>query len=80
MTASARHNPDVEPERPGYCVYRPQDGLFLMPNWAWGTSADRAHVVVYATLVEAARAASIFAGVVATVPRHNGYCVEWSYP
>lgn len=80
MTASARHNPDVEPERPGYCVYRPQDGAWLADGWAWVGLPQRAAIRVYASLEEAARVASVYSAVVTTVPRHNGYCVEWETP
>jgi hypothetical protein len=77
------HNPDVEAQRPGFCLYDDHPGVFLtsfrvMPSGrivtSWSTVAAEARV--FATLEEA-KAISAAGGEVVTVPRWNGHTREW---
>lgn len=77
MTALARrhHNPDVEPERPGYSVR--QDKL----GWWWtdqGWAKSYKLAKVYARIEDARRASTVLHGTIVTgVPRFNGHVIEW---
>jgi len=86
MNAIARerqyHNPLVEQQRRGFCVYNPKapthvfvqyygPGCYL-PIWGEPKTAK-----VYDTWTAANAAATMLGGVVTTVPRHNGHGREW---
>jgi hypothetical protein len=75
-------NPLVETQRPGFCVRSPwpdEDGKVReMWSSAKGWSTDRTKAAVYEYRYNASSVARISSGQVTTVPRHNGYTVEWT--
>ena len=87
---AAHHNPDVEAQRPGYCVVSRLEDLFLSDG-----ADDRLGLVMWRgarftwcrpggpvkvgmSHSEAAAAAERAGGEVTTVPRFNGHHREWS--
>lgn len=71
-------NPDVEEQRSGYCVLRPDGMEFYLNDSTWAGTAKRKDFKVYIFLADAHRVATMYAGVATTVPRFNGHCLEWS--
>lgn len=75
-------NPLVEAQRPGFCVramWPNEDGKVCeMWSSARGWAEDRTKAAVYEYRYNASSTARIVSGQVTTVPRHNGYCVEWT--
>ena len=76
------HNPDVQPQRQGWCVYHEATRRFLAaePEFGkpleWGTAKD-AHVFLNGT--SAAYQVSVQRGcVLTTAPRWDGHCWSWS--
>jgi hypothetical protein len=92
VTRQPHHNPDVETQAPGYCVFLPGPGLFLVHHKvkAKVTIIRKGMIIeewlggpsqapkVYPTRAGADAAAELWKGVVTTVPRHNGYTKEWT--
>lgn len=68
------HNPEVEAQRPGWCVYSETSGQFLAGFPRWGTARD---AKVFATLSSARYQALVLGCVVTSVPRFNGHAHEW---
>jgi hypothetical protein len=86
-------NPLVETQRPGWCVLeeRAQEGRDASRTWVvmagttkggrrvFSLHADRSSALVYFDLdLAKADATEVGEGIVTTIPRHNGHCVEWS--
>jgi hypothetical protein len=75
-------NPLVEPVREGFCVRSAwpnvEGGIVEMWNAAVGWTEDRTKAWIFSGVHSARTVARISSGVITTVPRHNGYCVEWT--
>jgi hypothetical protein len=75
-------NPLVEPVREGVCVRAPwpnvEGGIVEMWHAAVGWTEDRTKAWIFPSAYSARAVARISSGVITTVPRHNGYCVEWT--
>lgn len=87
MTAQY-HNPEVQSDRPGFCVIdqrgrfacEPKDGTgdeLMVLGLYVGWCGPKGKVRVWASLASAISAAERLHGRVTTVPRFNGYCLEW---
>ncbi len=79
VTAAARrpvlpHNPEVEAQRPGWCVYSETTGRFLAGFPRWGRARD---AKVFPTESVARYQALVLGCVVTSVPRFNGHTHEW---
>jgi hypothetical protein len=75
LAPSTRFNPDIEPEIPG-CAVRHDVG-----GWWWGEKGwvkDHRKARRHQSIESARYTARMLAGAtVTTIPRFNGYCVEW---
>lgn len=83
------HNPDVQPQRPGYSVCIEPARLFLCDakdatngghhgiGWAYGLTTCRGKVTVWESRGAAQVAADRVGGAVVTVPRWNGHVWVW---
>ena len=83
------HNPAVELQRHGFCVVDPATdrfacdpddathGFSMGAGWHVGWCGPRGKVTVWADKGAAQYVATRLKGQVATVPRCNGWCVEW---
>lgn len=70
------HNPLVEAARPGYCVHHADNGWWWHSSKGW--VEGRQNATVFSDKAAATRAVKMIGGSeLTTVPRHNGYCVEW---
>ena len=82
-------NPDVQAQREGYCVHDEATDMFACAVGdtvgpitmnriaSVGWCGPRGPVTVWASLASAISAAERLHGRVTTVPRFNGYCLEW---
>ena len=82
-------NPDVQAQREGYCVHDEATDMFacaiadtvgpitMNRITSVGWCGPRGPVTVWASLAAASSVAVSLKAKVVTVPRHNGYCVEW---
>lgn len=89
MNAAAHHNPEVEAQRPGYCVVSTTADLFLSDDpddthglvmWRGGRYTwckPGGPVRIWMWHSEASAAAKLAGGEVVTVPRFNGHHREW---
>ncbi len=82
---NAPHNPDVEAQRQGWCVmreFRDDAGCLTRRLWLVGINTwqrDRTKALVFGLFIDAKdKAAKNPGSVVTTVPRFNGYVVEWT--
>lgn len=74
QTWAPPHNPDVEPQKPGYCVYSPSANRFLVGFPRWGTARE---AKVYESESAARYQALVLGSVVTSVPRNTGHFLTW---
>ena len=88
------HNPDVQPQAPGYAIYDPARDMFAceladgvsdlgavyLQGYRLGWCGPRGKVRVWASLASASSVAVAMRCEVVTVPRWNGHVCVWGAP